>query len=182
VTTLVQVAAIARDLILIGLGIYATVILKKRLELKESEIESMKATVEHFKAMQAPSLAKDLKELSALADQLSASNRNLQARIEKERDRNAASEIEKARISGMAAGIIEGVGAVFEISRTFNIQQSGREPQIHFVVRPLGVVIAEKRHQLQASLGQAVKGQLPDFPNTKTLRALFEAVEAGKNE
>jgi hypothetical protein len=167
-----QFVALARDLILIGLGIYATVIVKKQLELKQSEIEAVKATAEHLKAMQAPSLAKDLKELSALADQLSSTNRELQVRIEKERSSVTAADIEKARIAGMGAGIVEGLGALIEILRTFNIHESGN-PLSPLAARPLRVVISEKRSQLQASLTQAVNGARPEFPNTKELRTVF---------
>jgi hypothetical protein len=180
-TLLAQCVALARDLIVIALGIYATVIVKKQLELKQTEIEAVKATTEHLKAMQAPSLAKDLKELSALADHLSATNRELQARIEKERGSATAVDIEKARVAGMAAGIVEGLGAVIEILRTFNVHESGN-PLSPLAARPLRVVISEKRHQLQASLTQAVNGARPDFPNSMALRAIFanNQVEEGQ--
>lgn len=157
----VQFVAVARDLILIGLAIYATVILKKRLELKETEIEVRKATEAHLKGLQAPALAKDLKEISQLADSLSKKNRELQERIEKESE-SGASRTKEAVFAGMTDGLLEGLMALEDLQ---SISSSGSSVFSGISPKSLGEAIIEKRKQLQAAFFQAIKGEHVQLPN-----------------
>lgn len=171
----VQSVAVARDPILIGLGIYATVILEKRLKLKETEIEVRKATENHLKGLQAPALSKDLQEISQLADSLSEKNRELQARIEKESE-SGASRTKEAVFAGMTDGLLEGLVVLNDLE---SISESGSSVFPDIPPKPLEEVIVEKRKQLQAAFFQAIKGELVQLPNRAAFLS-WGAQNAGK--
>jgi hypothetical protein len=170
--TLRQVIAFARDIAIIALGIYAAVVAKKQIDLKQSEVDAQKATVEHLRALQAPALARELQDVSQTVEKLAKEKRELHDRLQSSvaDDEALVERFRRVNLAGIAEGCFEGFSAIVEIEESY-LFQHGTDPLPHAIFGTKTVIdtMREKRNQMAKNATEALKGIQPELPSTKAI-------------
>ncbi len=166
--TVLHILPVLRDIgILVGIG-FGLNFLRQQLALKKVEIEAKQATIDHLEKTTAPALAADLYQLSQTVDLYAKRKQELEKEVKRLHDEKvkAESEIERARLIGIAEGCLEGLGALGEVSR-----QGMLLSMVAPVPRWMSERIKKKQKQLWHAGAIALKGERPELVNMKKFLA-----------
>jgi hypothetical protein len=164
-----EIVSIVRDIAIVGILVYVVQLMQQQIELlrqerslKQSEIDVHRANIERLKTLQAPSIARDLEQMTRTADAYADKLRKLEARIAAVKNEDTKL-IEAGNLIGIASAGLEAVAvlsAIRERAASFGaLAGHDPSPELQCVLNGLD----KDLKYLSDIVTQAIDGKKPEL-------------------
>jgi len=175
----------AATLVLLGAGwLWLRHVVNQRLKLKDEQIKTLQARIDHAKEMAAPNIVADLKEVSGYANSIAGRNRELRGMVHQinEELKNMKENQTREYLIGLRGGFMEGAATMqLTIDKCIkgDVDSNEVEDLKGFVINLIDAMV--KAHSsLVAKAGMTIRGEIPKLDQTNALVLLLASEQGDK--